>query len=246
MSRQPWKFEETHRWVRAVSHDVTVAESKNPMILIESQGEQDYYFRFEDVREDLLTPSEHQESSGYRGLKRFWHLKANGATVENAAWSYLPKENRPDLTDFIAFDWNKMDHWYEEQEEVFFHARNPYHRVDFIDSTRHVEVFVEGQKVAETTNPLMVFETTLNPRIYIPESDVNFDYLVSTKSKTHCPYKGDAAYYALKVNGEIYKDAAWYYPEPIPEAPRLKGTIAFWPGNDKRIQLVVDGKLFPN
>ncbi|MEM7336541.1 MAG: DUF427 domain-containing protein [Chloroflexota bacterium] len=245
MARQLWKFEETHRWVRAVSHNVTVAESKNPMILIESQGEQDYYFAKADVREDLLVPSTHQESSGYRGLKRFWHLKANGHTIENAAWSYMPKENRPNLSNYIAFDWKKMDHWYEETEEVFYHARNPYHRVDFINSERHVVVQVDGVKVAETNTPLLVFETTLTPRIYIPQSDVDRTYLTPNALQTHCPYKGDASYYSIEIHGKTYENAVWYYPNPIPEAPRLKGTMAFWPEKDQQIQLIVDGEPFP-
>lgn len=245
MAKQVWSFEPAYRWVRAVKDGVTVADSKRPMLMIESRGEQDYYFPLEDVQQSLLTPSDHVEQSGYRGTKWFWHLEVNGNQVENAAWTYDSKENRPDFSGYIAFDWHKMDHWYEELEEVFYHPRNPYHRVDYIDSSRHVEVFVDGVKVAESQRPLMVFETQIVPRIYLPEEDVDAAFLTPTDTASHCPYKGNASYYNIQINGEAIVDAAWYYPNPIPEAPRLKGKIAFWPEKDKRIKLIVDGKPFP-
>lgn len=243
MAKQVWQFEPTDRWVRAIRQGETIADSKRPVLMIESRGEQDYYFPIEDVQMALLEESDHTETSGYRGTKKFWNLRMNGDLIENAAWSYEPKENRPDFTDYIAFDWGAMDHWYEEAEEVFYHPRNPYHRVDFLPSSRHVEVIVDGVTVADTTNPLLVFETTLPTRYYIPETDVDAQYLVAVDTKTHCPYKGDSSYYHVVVNGKTYENTAWYYPDPIPEAPRLKGTIAFWPEKDTRIQLVVDGEV---
>lgn len=195
---------------------------------------------------DLFEASDNTETSGYRGTKKFWNLRVNGSLLENAAWTYAPKadgpSHRPDFDGYMALDWAAMDHWFEEEEEVFHHPRNPYHRVDFIPSSRHVEVIVDGVKVAGTTSPLMVFETTLPTRYYIPAADVDMQYLTSVATQTHCPYKGDASYYNVVVNGETYENIAWYYPEPIPEAPRLKGTIAFWPEKDKRIQVMVDGE----
>ncbi|MEM7126557.1 MAG: DUF427 domain-containing protein [Chloroflexota bacterium] len=242
MAKQVWQFESTDRWVRAIRHGETIADSKRAMLLIESRGEQDYYFPTDDVKMEVFEPSEQTEISGYRGTKKFWNLRLNGDLIEKAAWTYEPKENRPDLTGYIALDWKAAEHWYEEEEEVFNHPRNPYHRVDFVPSSRHVQVIVDGIKVADTTHPLMVFETTLPTRYYIPDADVDKRYLVAVDTETHCPYKGDSSYYNVVVNGETYENTAWYYPQPIPEAPRLKGTIAFWPEKDKRIQLIVDGE----
>ncbi len=242
MAKQVWKWEPTDRWVRAQSHGETIADSKRTVLMIESRGEQDYFFPIDDVRMDLLEASDNTETSGYRGTKKFWNLRVNGSLLENAAWTYAPKADRPDFDGYMALDWAAMDHWFEEEEEVFYHPRNPYHRVDFIPGSRHVEVIVDGVKVADTTGPLMVFETTLPTRYYIPAADVDMQYLTAVATKTHCPYKGDSSYYNVVVNGETYENTAWYYPAPIPEAPRLKGTIAFWPEKDKRIQIVVDGE----
>ena len=245
MAKQVWTFEPAYRWVRAVKDGVTVADSKRPMLMIESRGEHDYYFPLEDVQQSLLTPSDHVEQSGYRGTKRFWHLTVGDKRISDAAWTYDPKENRPDFSGHIAFDWNNIEHWYEELEEVFYHPRNPYHRVDYIDSSRQVEVFVDDVKVASSQRPLMVFETQITPRIYLPKDDVDDTFLTPTDTSSHCPYKGDASYYTIKVNGHSIEDAAWYYLKPIPEAPRLTGKIAFWPEKDKHIKLVVDGQPFP-
>ncbi|MEM7799079.1 MAG: DUF427 domain-containing protein [Chloroflexota bacterium] len=152
-------FEPTHRWIRVIKGDITVADSRHAMLMIKSPGELDYFFPIGDVEQTLLSQSEHTESSGYRGTKRFWDLKINDQTVEHAAFTYDSKEGRPDFSGYIAFDWHKMDHWYEEAEEIFLHPRNPYHRVDYVESTRHAEVFIDGVKVADTRRPLMVFET---------------------------------------------------------------------------------------
>ena len=242
MAKQVWKFEPTDRWVRAVSHGETIADSKRAMLMMESRGEQDYYFPVADVKMTLLEESGETETSGYRGTKKFWNLRVNGSLLENAAWTYEAKKNRPDFSGYLALDWGAIEHWFEEEEEVFNHARNPYHRVDFIPSSRHVEVIVDDIKVADTTVPLMVFETSLPTRYYIPAADVDMQYLNSVDTQTHCPYKGDSSYYNVVVNGETYENTAWYYPNPIPEAPRLKGTVSFWPEKDKRITILVDGE----
>ncbi|MEM7348628.1 MAG: DUF427 domain-containing protein, partial [Chloroflexota bacterium] len=168
MAKQVWKFEPTDRWVRAVSQGETIADSKRAMLMIESAGEQDYFFPTEDVNKQFLQESDYTETSGYRGLKRFWHLKINDNQIENAAWTYEPKDKRPNFDGYIALNWNAIEHWYEEEEEIFLHPRNPYHRVDFIPSSRHVEVIVDGVKVVDTNTPLIIFETNLPTRYYIP------------------------------------------------------------------------------
>ena len=155
---------------------------------------------------------------------------------------YAPQNGRPDFGDYVAIKWDAVDQWYEEDEEVYFHARNPYHRVDMVKSSRHVEVLVDGIKVADTKRPYLLFETSIQTRYYIPKEDVNFDYLTQSESHTICPYKGQASYYNLVVNGETYQDVVWTYPDPIPEAPKLKGQLSFWAEKDKRIQIIVDGQ----
>lgn len=242
MTKQLWKYEPTDRWIRGKLNGETVVDSKSAMLMIENPGEVDYYFPKRDIQVGALIPSDHVETSGYRGEKEFWHLKANEDVVENAVWTYAPKDGRPDFGEYVAVKWHALDQWFEEDEEVYYHARNPYHRVDTIKSSRHVEVFVDGVKVADTKRPYLLFETSIQTRYYIPEEDVDFTYLTPTDSHTICPYKGEASYYSVVVNDETYEDVVWTYPNPIPEAPKLKGQLSFWAEKDKRIQIIVDGE----
>jgi uncharacterized protein (DUF427 family) len=161
--------------------------------------------------------------------------------AENAVWSYPePVESCPPISGFMAFYWQMMDHWYEEDEEVFVHPRDPYHRVDILQSSRHVKVRVNGELVAETERPKILFETGLPPRYYIPPEDVREDVLVSSKKTTRCPYKGVASYWSIEVGAERVEDLIWYYPEPIPEAAKIKGLLAFF---NEKVDLEVDGEV---
>jgi uncharacterized protein (DUF427 family) len=134
---------------------------------------------------------------------------------------------------------NKMDEWYEEEEQVFVHPRDPYHRIDVLQSSRHVRVEVNGEVVAETQRPMVLFETGLPPRYYIPEEDIRMELLEESEETTRCPYKGVASYYSVEVGDERVEDLVWYYPEPIPEAARIKGLLCFF---NEKVDLEVDGE----
>jgi uncharacterized protein (DUF427 family) len=241
MARQLWKFEPTEKRIRAILNNEVIGDSSRAMLMIESPGELNYYFPIEDLQMDLLLESDYTKKSGYRGTKRFWHVKAGEQVIKNAAWTYDPKDNRPDFLGYLAINWQAMDHWYEEEEEVFYHPRNPYHRVDTIKSSRHVEVYFDGEKIADTKQPYLLFETSLPTRYYIPVDDVRMDYLKASDTHSICPYKGNASYYSVGVNDAELKDVVWTYPDPIPEAPKVKNLLAFWSEKDKRIQIFVDG-----
>jgi uncharacterized protein (DUF427 family) len=121
---------------------------------------------------------------------------------------------------------NKTDAWFEEDEQIFVHPRDPYHRVDVLDSSRHVKVTVNGEVLAETVRPKLLFETGLPPRYYIPPEDVREDVLVDSDKQTWCPYKGAASYYSVEAGGGRVEDLIWYYPEPIRRPTRSKTTCA--------------------
>lgn len=238
---QKWSLEPSGRWVRAKFNGETVADSKRVMLLIESNYEIHYYFPKEDVKTEFLIDSGETDTSGYKGLAHLFTLKVGDKSVENAAWTFPNlKDNRPDLRDYIAFKWNAMDHWYEEDEEVFGHPRNPYHRIDTIQSSRHIRVEVDGVTVAETNRPFLLFETGLPTRYYIPKEDVNFDYLTPTDTETICPYKGFAAYWSVNVNGTEHKDLVWGYPHPFSQQSQLKDAVAFY---NEKLDIYVDGEL---
>jgi uncharacterized protein (DUF427 family) len=144
----------------------------------------------------------------------------------------------PELRDLIRFDWGAMDHWFEEDEEVYTHPRDPYTRVDILASSRRVQVEVDGAVVADSTNPRLLFETGLPTRYYLPKTDVRMDLLRHTDTSTGCPYKGTAEYWSIDVNGQAHPDLAWSYKAPFAESQKIAGLIAFY---NEKVDLIVDG-----
>jgi uncharacterized protein (DUF427 family) len=178
---------------------------------------------------------------GARSGTMHWRSTTGSRVVDNLAWTYAePSGDLAPLQAHIAFYWNAIDAWYEEDEEVFVHPRDPYSRVDTVHSSRHVRVEVDGQVIAETHRPVLLFETGLPTRYYIPKLDVRMDLLESTTTVTHCPYKGAAAYWSLRVGDKTYRDFVWSYPQPIPEIPKIENLLCFY---NEKVDLYVDEVL---
>jgi uncharacterized protein (DUF427 family) len=168
-----------------------------------------------------------------------WRSNTGGRVADNLAWSYLERNDElAPLNGHIAFYWNAVDAWYEEDEQIFVHPRDPYTRVDTVHSSRHVRVEVDGQVVAETNRPVLLYETGLPTRYYIPKLDVRMDLLEATDTVTHCPYKGDATYWSLGVGASTYRDFVWSYPRPIPEIPKIENLLCFY---NEKVDVFVDG-----
>jgi uncharacterized protein (DUF427 family) len=233
-------FEDSPRRVRVVFGGETVADSRHVKLMHEKGLLPLYYFPEEDVRMDLLEESDHTTYCPFKGDASYWSVRVGDEVAENAVWGYPePIEDAPPLSGYLAFYWRMMDHWHEEDEEVYVHPRDPYHRVDVLASSRHVRVSVNGEVVAETDRPKILFETGLPPRYYIPPEDVREEALVPSDKETQCPYKGVASYYSVEAGGEQVEDLIWYYSEPIPEAAKMKGHLAFF---NEKVDLEVDGE----
>jgi len=154
-----------------------------------------------------------------------------------------PAPGTPDLSGYVTFAWDSMDTWYEEDDEVYVHPRDPYHRVDVLRSSRHIEVVMLGETVADTRRPSLLFETSLPVRSYIPRMDVRMDLLVPSDTISRCPYKGRATYFSLRTGGRLAKDIAWTYEFPIPECPKIENLVCFF---DEQVEVVrVDGEQQP-
>ncbi len=232
------RVEATARWIRVKLGGEIIADSTRAQLLIQypPTGLPTYYFPPDDVR--ITIPNERSRDAQGRGR---WTLRVGEKVAEQAAWSYdEPPASRMALKGLVSFDWGKMDAWYEEDEEVFVHARDPYSRVDVMPSSRHVRVALQGTTLAETSRPFMLFETGLPARYYIPPDDVNFDLLEPSQLKTRCPYKGVASYWSAKAAAEIARDLAWSYQDPIAECPKIRGLLAFY---NERADIYVDGEL---
>ena len=237
-------FEPSPRRVRVKFNGETVADSANAHLLFETRHLPVYYFPRSDVRMDLMAPTEHHTFCPYKGEASYWTLRVGDRVAENAVWGYPdPFEEVAVIKDFVAFYWDRVDAWYEEDEEIFVHPRDPYKRVDVLDSTRPVQVIVGGTVVAETRRARFLFETRLPTRYYIPPEDVRMDLLVKSDKITRCPYKGKAHYYSVQIGDKRFDDLVWTYPDPIPECPKIKGYLSFF--NEHVDEIRVDGVPVP-
>lgn len=233
-------FEDSPRRIRAKLGGETVVDSRHAKLLHEQNHLPIYYFPESEVRADLLHPTEHSTRCPFKGQARYWTVRVGDREAENAVWSYPdPIAGAPPLAGYQAFYWNKMDEWFEEDEPAIVHARDPYHRTDVLDSSRHVRVLVNGEVVAESTRTKALFETGLPPRWYFPPEDVRREALVESDRQTGCAYKGFASYWSVRAGGRQEDDLAWFYPEPRRDVEPIRSCIAFF---NERVDLELDGE----
>jgi uncharacterized protein (DUF427 family) len=209
-TRKQVRIEPGAKRIRAYLGGKAVADTTQPTLVWEVPYYPTYYFPAADVRTELLQPEAFEE----------------GATEE--------------LRGLIRLEWDAMDAWFEEDEEVFTHPRDPYTRIDILASSRHVRVEVDGMTIAESGSPRLLFETGLPVRYYLPKTHVRMDLLAPTDSVTHCPYKGQAGYWSVRGGENVREDLAWSYPAPLPEAQKIAGLVSFY---NERVDLYVDGVL---
>ncbi|HKY07061.1 MAG TPA: DUF427 domain-containing protein [Candidatus Binatia bacterium] len=235
---------ESPRHVRVFFGGETIADSKRAKLVREAEVLPAYYFPKDDVRTDLFRPSGHKEQCPIKGEAAYWSIRNGDRSVENAAWTYAnPSPAAEAIKDHFAFDWPKMDKWMEEDEELYKHARDPFKRVDALPSRRHVRVVIDGQTVADSKRPTLVFETNHPVRYYLPQEDVRMDLLVPSATESRCPYKGPASYWSVKMGDDTFKDLIWGYMETIPEMPKIKGLLCFF--HERGCDIYVDGELVP-
>lgn len=231
------KIEQSERRVRVMLGGEIVADTTRPLLVWEVPYYPTYYFPEADVRTDLLVETGETRRSPSRGEATQHVVKVNGA--EGTAYSF-PEPKIDEIAGHYAFVWKTMDHWFEEDEEVFVHARDPYTRIDIVNSSRRVRVAIDEETVADTTNAMFLFETGLPTRYYIPKTDVRFDLLTPTDTQTACPYKGTARYWSVTVDGETHEDILWGYDTPLPESQKVTGMVCFY---NEKVDIYIDEEL---
>ena len=231
----------TAKRVRTFFGDVTIADSTRAQLMLESGRLPVYYFPLEDVRQDVLVPGTRTERSPYKGAATYLTIDTGKRVAPNVAWRYeASPAGCPDLSGLIAFYWRRMDAWYEEDEEVIGHAHDPFHRIDVLQSARHVQVRIDDTMVADSRRSLMLFETGLPVRYYIPRDDVRLDLLTTSETVSVCAYKGQTSqYWRYK---EDPRDVAWCYDRPSSEVGGIAGRVCFF---NERVDIDVDGVLQP-
>jgi len=142
------------------------------------------------------------------------------------------------LAGFRSLNPDAADRWFIEDEPVYAHVRDTYHRVDVLSSHRHVIVEHAGTVIADTTRPKLLFETGLPPRYYLPWSDIRHELLQLSDTVSQCPYKGDGQHWHLTLGDHHLPDAAWSLPHPLPEGIPAAEHVSFYPD---KVTVTVDG-----
>lgn len=196
-----------------------------------------FYVPLADVKSEFLV-DEAREKHHTRGS---YHRKglAVGEREHPAAAKVYVGDGLEGLADMVRFEWDALDSWFEEDEQVFVHPRNPYTRVDAVRSTRTVRVELDGAVLAESSSPVMVYETGLPTRYYLNRTEVNFEHLVPNDTVTECPYKGTTTdYWSVKVGGTVHDDLAWSYSFPTRQLLPITGLVAFY---NEKVDIFIDG-----
>jgi uncharacterized protein (DUF427 family) len=224
--------EQSPKWFRVRFGGETIADSRRALIAHEHGRLPVLHFPTEDVRMDLLTPSERREQDPVKGERSFYDVEVDGRVAESGAWSHA---GEPLVEGLISLDWQAMDEWLEEEEELLGHARDPYSRIDVRDSSRYVRVLIDGEVVAESTRTKALFEAGLPTRWYFPRDDVRMDLLEPSDTRTTCAYKGFADHLSVRDKDDV----GWTYEEPLHDALGVRGRVAFY---NERVDLEIDGE----
>jgi uncharacterized protein (DUF427 family) len=244
MAAEAGRIEPVPRRISATLGGRTVLDSVRARYVWEFPFYPQYYIPFDDIDGALLV-DEKRELHLRHGTARRFGLRVGGEERPGSVRVF-----GADAVDGIArtarFDWAALDAWYEEDEQVFVHPRNPYVRVDALPSHRHVRVVLDAHVLADTTRPVLVFETGLLTRYYIHRTDVAFDRLIRTETRTACPYKGITSdYWSVRVEGgtpKAYEDIAWSYSFPTRQVLPIAGLVAFY---DEKVDIEIDGVVLP-
>lgn len=233
-------FDPSPKRVRGFLAGEVIVDSTRAKLLHETGHLPVYYFPLDDVRAEFLEASDNTTHCPFKGDASYRSVVVGDSRAQDALWMYEdPNTEASFLQEHGAFYFDRLDSWFEEDEEIFVHPRDPYSRIDILASSRHVRVSLEGHDLAETDRPLLLFETSLPTRYYIPKEDVRMDLLEVSGHVTECPYKGRPVHYSAPQLGDSGKHIAWSYEDPQPDAEKVKGSIAFY---NERIDLEIDGR----
>ena len=232
-------IEPVPRRIRGQLDGATVFDTTDAVYVWEWPKYPQYYIPFEDVDKSLLVDEDHPERLK-RGSAKRYGIKAGELARPGVAHLFAGDKVEA-LQGLVRFDWAALDAWYEEDEQVYVHPRDPYTRVDALRSTRAVRVEIDGVVLAQSTSPAMVFETGLPTRYYLNPTDVRFEHLRESPTASACPYKGETTgYWSATVGDAVHQDVAWTYEFPTRQLLPIAGLIAFY---NEKVDTFLDGKL---
>jgi uncharacterized protein (DUF427 family) len=241
MAAEVNRIESVPRRVRGVLNGQTIIDTTAALYVWEWVNYPQYYLPISDVQPGVLVDEGHVQSTR-RGPAHVHGLQAGDKVVAGVAkvFTESPLER---LNNTLHNDWAALDAWYEEDEQVFVHPRNPYVRVDALRSTRSLRVELDGVVLAESHSPVLLFETGLPTRYYLDRTDVRFEHLVPSPTVTECPYKGTtSSYWSVQSGAELQPDLVWAYDFPLPAVSTIRGLVAFY---NEKVDIFLDGVEVP-
>jgi uncharacterized protein (DUF427 family) len=196
-----------------------------------------YYVPASDVDMQYLRDEQHEQKLQL-GTSRLFSLTSGERVLKSAARVY---DSGP-VAGSVRFEWNALE-WFEEDEPIVAHPRNPYARVDALRSHRQVRVELDDVVLAETRRPVLLFETGLPTRYYIDRTDVAFSHLEPSQTQSVCPYKGvTSGYWSVRIGDTVHPDLAWTYDYPVRAVAPIAGMIAFY---NEKLDISVEGVRLP-
>ncbi len=227
------------RRVRATWAGRVVLDTRRGQLVHESNLLPVLYVPDDDLDHDALVDTDTTTHCPFKGDASYRSLVIGDRRVPDAVWAYRdPIDPASWLAGKAALSWDAADAWFDEDERVEGHLRDPYHRVDVRRSSRHVRVLVDGVAVADSHRPMVLSETGLENRWYLPPDDVRLALTRSSTTTTVCPYKGEASYFDVEVDATVVSDALFCYQRPLDDASRVAGHLCAVPG--ERVVVEVD------
>jgi uncharacterized protein (DUF427 family) len=228
--------EPLRRRLRVRFADEWVADSEDAILLYEPGRYPVAFFPIPGIRPGVLVSENRTTQHRDLGDTNWFTVTIGGRSATHSAWEFttLP-EHASELRGRVAFAWRAMDAFYEEDERILGHAADPYHRIDIRQTCRRLVVRDGTTRIADTSRPVVLYESGFAPRWYLPREDVVEAALVPADGQTFCPYKGLASYY--NIGG--HKGAAWSYPRAWPEVARVSNFVSFEPD---KVEVYLDNK----
>jgi uncharacterized protein (DUF427 family) len=230
------RFEPGPKRIRAYLAGSLVADTTRPLLVWEFPYYPTYFVPEVDVLAELR-PDGKILHLPHLGAAEQCDVVVGDAEAPGAA-RRLKDPPMAELAGHVRLAWEAMSEWFEEDEPVRVHPRDPYTRVDILASSRHVVVELDGIMIAESRQPRLLFETGLPTRYYLPLTDYRLDLLRPSATLSQCPYKGEASYFTVVTPTRVHEDIVWIYRSPLPESQKIIGLAA--PYNEK-VDLILDG-----
>jgi uncharacterized protein (DUF427 family) len=231
------RVEPAPRRVRAMLNGETVLDTTRALYVWEWENYPQYYVPVSDILAAALVDEEHIQSTR-RGQAHIHGLEIGEVSRPSAVKVFTDSPFEL-LNGTARIDWDSIDAWYEEDEQVFVHPRNPYVRVDALRSTRHIRVELDGIVLAESDSPVLLFETGLPTRYYLNRTDIDFSHLVPSPTVSHCPYKGSTSgYWSVRTGAGLAPDLVWAYDFPTVALSSIAGLVAFY---NEKVDIYLDG-----